>query len=94
MTKSELIDEIFSNYPGVKRRDIEAMVDSVFDTIAHALARHDRVEIRGLGIFVAKKRLSRTARNPRTSEIVKIPEKHVPFFTAGKELRERINQKA
>lgn len=93
MTKSELIDEISISYPGVKRRDIEGMVDAIFDTITSALARNDRVEIRGLGIFVAKKRLPRTARNPRTSELVKIPEKYVPFFTAGKELRERINHK-
>lgn len=92
VTKSELIDEISSNYPGAKRQDIEGMVNAIFDSMALALSRHDRIEIRGLGVFVAKKRKSRTARNPRTGEVVTIPEKFVPFFTAGKELRERINQ--
>lgn len=93
MTKSELIDEIASNYPGVRARDIEGMVNAIFDTMTHALANNDRIEIRGLGIFVAKKRKARAARNPRTNEAVSIPEKYVPFFTAGKELRERINRK-
>lgn len=91
MTKSELIDDISSNYPSVRRKDIEGMVNAIFDTMTQALARNDRIEIRGLGIFVAKKRKARTARNPRTNESVAIPEKFVPFFTAGKELRERIN---
>lgn len=91
MTKSELIDEIASRYASVRHKDIEAMVNAIFDTMTQCLARNDRIEIRGLGIFVAKKRKARTARNPRTNESVKIPEKFVPFFTAGKELRERIN---
>lgn len=94
MTKSELIDEIASNYPATKKRDVENMVNAIFDTMTEALARNDRIEVRGLGIFVAKKRKARAARNPRTNEAVKIPEKFVPFFTAGKELRERINRKA
>ena len=93
MTKSELIDEISSYYIKVRRRDIEGMVNAIFDTMTQALERNDRIEIRGLGIFVAKRRKARVARNPRTNEAVMIPDKFVPFFTAGKELRERVNHK-
>lgn len=93
VTKSELVDQIHLNYPSAKRRDIEGMINAIFDTMSDALARNDRIEIRGFGIFLSKKRKARVARNPRTNETVSIQQKNVPFFTAGKELRERINTK-
>ncbi len=94
MTKSELIDEVTAQTRGPVRKDIETIVDTIFDTMTLSLAKHDRIEIRGLGAFVAKARRARGARNPRTGEKVNVPEKWVPFFTVGKELRERINQPA
>lgn len=92
MTKSELIEEIASQTPNVSRRDIEIIINAIFDTMTESLAKHARIEIRGLGSFIAKKRKFRNARNPRTGESVPVPEKWVPFFTAGKELRERVNK--
>ena len=92
MTKSELIDEVSRQEPELSRRDIEIVVNTIFDTMTLALARHDRIEIRGFGSFTAKPRRARDARNPRTGEAVSVPQKWVPFFTVGKELRERINK--
>ena len=92
MTKSELIEEVASRAPEISRRDIEIIVNTIFDSMTLALARHDRIEIRGFGSFTAKERRARDARNPRTGESVSVPRKWVPFFTVGKELRERINQ--
>lgn len=92
MTKSELIDQVTEHMRGVARRDIEIVVNAIFDTMILAMSRHERIEIRGLGTFVPKKRKARQARNPRTGDKVVVPEKFVPFFTAGKELRERINR--
>jgi integration host factor subunit beta len=91
MTKSELIDKISSKLPRLSRIDVEMIVNTIFDTMTQTLANRDRIEIRGFGSFVAKKRASRLGRNPRTGESVRVPQKHVPFFTLGKELRERIN---
>lgn len=93
VTKSELIDAVAAQAPEISRRDIEMIVNTVFDTMTLALARHDRIEIRGFGSFIARHRRARDARNPRTGEVVPVPEKWVPFFTVGKELRERINKK-
>lgn len=92
MTKSELIDELTAQTPEISRRDMEIIVNAVFDTMSLSLARHDRIEIRGFGSFIAKQRGARAARNPRTGEKVTVPKKWVPFFNVGKELRERINK--
>ena len=92
MTKSELIDEIAAQTPEIQRRDFEIIVNAIFDTMSSALSKQQRIEIRGFGAFVAKARKARVARNPRTGAKVDIPSKWVPFFTAGKELKERINQ--
>ena len=64
---------------------------TLFDEITEALARGERVELRGFGAFSVKKRDARTGRNPRTGEAVEVPEKYVPFFKTGKDLRERMN---
>ena len=93
MTKSELIDELNAKTPEISRRDMEIIVNAVFDTMMHSLERRERIEIRGFGSFIAKQRGARSARNPRTGEKVTVPMKWVPFFTVGKELRERINKK-
>lgn len=93
MTKSELIDELNAKTPEISRRDMEIIVNAVFDTMILSLERRERIEIRGFGSFIAKLRGARSARNPRTGEKVTVPMKWVPFFTVGKELRERINKK-
>ncbi|MGF1446768.1 MAG: integration host factor subunit beta [Pikeienuella sp.] len=91
MIKSELVQQIADDNPHLFQRDVERIVSTVFDEITEALARGDRVELRGFGAFSVKTRDARTGRNPRTGESVDVPEKTVPFFKAGKELRERMN---
>lgn len=91
MTRSELIAELAATYPHLLARDIERIVNTVFEEISAALMRGDRVELRGFGAFVSRERDARTGRNPRTGEIVPVEQKNVPFFKVGKELRERVN---
>ncbi len=91
MTRSELVQRIANNNPDLYLRDIERIVSIFFEEITDALARGDRVEIRGFGAFSVKKRDARTGRNPRTGESVDVEEKYVPFFKTGKQLRERLN---
>ena len=78
----------------MSKRDIAIIIDTVFESMTNALAAKERIEIRGFGSFVAKQRRARSGRNPRTGERVDVPEKWVPGFTAGKGLRERINNGA
>lgn len=92
VTKSELIEEVARQAPDISKRDVEIIVNTIFDSMTAALARHDRIEIRGFGSFIAKPRRAREGRNPRTGEKVHVPQKWVPFFTVGKELRKRINK--
>jgi integration host factor subunit beta len=94
MTKSELILKLAERNPHLYQRDVERIVATVFDEITGALARGDRVELRGFGAFSVKRRQSRVGRNPRTGEAVQVAEKAVPFFKTGKELREKLNGKS
>ena len=94
MTRSELILRIAQKNPHLYQRDVERIVSTIFEEIAGALARGDRVELRGFGAFSVKHREARVGRNPRTGESVDVAEKTVPFFKTGKQLRERINQEA
>ena len=94
MIKSELIQKIAAANQHLYHRDIEKIVNVLFDEIVDALARGDRVELRGFGAFTVKHRAPRTGRNPRTGEPVSVDEKFVPFFKTGKELRERLNSDA
>jgi integration host factor subunit beta len=91
MTKSELIAQLAAENPHLRQPDIELIVATIFDEITAALARGDRVELRGFGAFSAKRRDARTGRNPRTGAAVPVAGKAVPYFKPGKELRERIN---
>ncbi len=92
MIKSELIEKISETNPHLLQRDIEKIVNVIFDEITEALARGERVELRGFGAFSVKHRPARTGRNPRTGEAVDVEEKYVPFFKTGKELREKLNK--
>jgi len=91
MIRSELIQKIADENPHLYQRDVERLVNTVFEEIIEAMARGDRVELRGFGAFSVKKRDARLGRNPRTGESVDVEEKHVPFFKTGKLLRERLN---
>src|SRR6185369_9139061 len=75
------------------RREVEALVNSVFASLAEALARGERIEIRGFGSFIVKRRNAREGLNPKTGEAVSVAAKRVPFFKAGKELKIRVDQK-
>ena len=92
MTKSELIAELAAANPHLLSRDVEIIVATIFTEITSALSRGERVELRGFGAFTIKKRDARTGRNPRTGAAVPVDEKVVPFFKAGKELRDRVNR--
>ena len=94
MTRSELIAELAGTNPHLRAADVETIVSTIFDEISAALSRGERVELRGFGAFTVKRRDARTGRNPRTGEAVPVEEKAVPFFKAGKELRERVNRGA
>ena len=91
MTKSELIQRLAQRNPHLFQRDVERIVNTIFDEITDALARGDRVELRGFGAFSVKHRDARVGRNPRTGESVDVAEKRIPFFKTGKQLRERLN---
>jgi integration host factor subunit beta len=92
MIKSELVQKIAERNPHLYQRDVENIVNAILDTITEALARGDRVELRGFGAFSVKKRDARTGRNPRTGETVSVAEKVIPVFKTGKEMRIRLNR--
>ena len=92
MIKSELVQRLAARNLHLYQRDVENIVDAILGEIIEALARGDRVELRGFGAFSTKQRLARTGRNPRTGEQVSVQEKNVPFFKTGKEMRERLNE--
>ncbi|MDF2368538.1 integration host factor subunit beta [Sneathiella sp.] len=94
MIKSELIAIIAENNPHLYQRDVERIVTTLFDEISDALARGDRVELRGFGAFSTKERAARVGRNPRTGEAVQVDKKYVPYFKCGKDLRDRLNTDA
>ena len=91
MIRSELIQKLADENPHLFQRDVERIVNTIFDEITDTMARGDRVELRGFGAFSVKKRDSRVGRNPRTGDSVAVAEKHVPFFKTGKLLRNRLN---
>ncbi len=93
MIRSELIQKIAEDNPHLFQRDVERIVNTIFEEVIEAMARGDRVELRGFGAFSVKKRDARIGRNPRTGASVKVEEKHVPFFKTGKLLRDRLNHR-
>ena len=94
MIRSELIVKISEENPHLFQRDVERIVNTIFEEIVSAMSRGDRVELRGFGAFSVKARDARVGRNPRTGDAVFVEEKWVPFFKTGKELRERLNGSA
>ena len=94
MIKSELVQRISEKNPHLYQRDVENIVNAILNEIIAAMARGDRVELRGFGAFSVKRRPARTGRNPRTGAHVSVDQKCVPFFKTGKEMRERLNRAA
>jgi integration host factor subunit beta len=92
MIKSELVQRISEQNPHLYQRDVENIVNAILGEIIAAMARGDRVELRGFGAFSVKQRPARTGRNPRTGAHVAVDQKCVPFFKTGKEMRERLNR--
>ncbi len=91
MTKSELIACLAEANPHLYQRDVERIVNTVFEEITAALVNGDRVELRGFGAFSIKERAARMGRNPRTGEAVRVDSKLIPYFKTGKQLREKLN---
>ena len=94
MTRSELIAQLAARNPHLRQADVELIVQTVFDQITSALVRGQRVELRGFGAFTVRRRNARVGRNPRSGEEVSVGEKMLPFFKAGRELRDRLNRPA
>jgi integration host factor subunit beta len=93
MTKSELIEQLSDEHEILNKKDAETVINLIFGGIGDALAKGDRVEIRGFGSFSVREREAREARNPKSGELVKIASRKTPFFKTGKELRERVDAK-
>jgi integration host factor subunit beta len=91
MTKSELIERLASRFPQLVAKDADYAVKMILDAMTDCLVRGDRIEIRGFGSFALNYRPPRVGRNPKSGEKVSVPEKYVPHFKAGKELRERVD---
>ncbi len=92
MTKSELIEAVASQVNTFSRKDVEMIIDTVFQSMTESLSSGEKVEIRGFGSFKIKERNGRQGRNPKSGENIFIESKKVPFFKAGKEIKERINK--
>lgn len=92
MTKSELVEKLAARFPQLLLRDADISVKTILDAMSEALADGHRIEIRGFGSFGLNKRPPRVGRNPKSGERVLVPEKRVPHFKAGKELRERVDR--
>jgi integration host factor subunit beta len=90
MTKADLIEEV-ARQSNLTKKESELIVTTVFDNIAEALSKRDKVELRGFGSFRIRHRNARKGRNPKTGSSVSVPEKRVPFFKVGKQLRELVN---
>jgi len=91
MTKADLVDDV-ANAAELTKKDAERLVEIVFDTIIQSLNKGEKIELRGFGSFRVRGRGARRGRNPKTGEPVSIPAKRIPYFKAGKDLKQLINQ--
>ena len=91
MIRSELVNKLCHDFPDLSQREIETVVTGIFNEITAQLAKGGRVELRGFGAFSTREREARKGRNPRTGDSVDVPDKRVPYFKAGKEMRARLN---
>ena len=91
MNKSDLVENISERLKNLSRKEVDLIIDTVFNKMTEALSKGDRIEIRGFGSFEVRVRDSRQGRNPKTGDKVFVTTRRVPFFKVGKELKERIN---
>jgi len=91
MTKAQLIELVSEQTAGLTKHQTEVVVNAIFNSIKDALSRGDKIEIRGFGSFRLRSRRMREGRNPKTGATVSVPAKRVPFFKAGKELKELVD---
>ena len=91
MNKSDLVLSISQKLPNLASKDVEIIVNTIFDSMTDSLSRGDRIEIRGFGSFEVRVRKPRLGRNPKTGQKVSVTTRRVPFFKVGKELKERVN---
>lgn len=91
MTKSELIDLLSADQNQLGYRDVELAVKVILESLTSALSSGERIEVRGFGSFTLHHRRARVGRNPKTGNSVTVPDKHVPHFKPGKELRQRVD---
>ncbi len=91
MTKSELIEKVAKKNPHLMLKDVERIVDVIFNKIISALSKGDRVEFRGFGTFSVRLRSPRVAKNPRTGAKVTVEERKIPHFKTGKQLHKQLN---
>ena len=92
MNKSDLVSMMEAKLKNLSRREVEMIIDTIFDQMTHALVTGDRIEIRGFGSFEVRVREPRKGRNPKTGSSVYVNTRKVPFFKVGKELKERVNE--
>ena len=92
MNKSDIIIKITNLKSSIYQKDATKIVNVFFNTIAKALSKEERVELRGFGVFDVKKRKARIARNPKNGDAVAVPAKNVPFFRMGKGMKDRLNK--
>lgn len=91
MNKSDLVELLMGKINNLTQKDVDMIVETVFEKMVQALSTGDRVEIRGFGSFEVRNRPARQGRNPKTGETVFVGTRRVPFFKVGKELKDRIN---
>ena len=92
MTKAELVEKV-ANQINLTKKQTEVVVNTVFSSITDSLAEGKKVELRGFGSFRIRQRNARVGRNPKPGQKVDVPSKKVPFFKAGKELRELVDER-
>lgn len=90
VTKADLIEEV-TRVTELPRKESEAVVETIFDSIIAALQGDDKIEIRGFGSFRTRQRRGRTGRNPKTGAKVEVPPKRIPYFKPSKELKDHVN---
>lgn len=91
MNKSDLVEFISQRLPNLAGKDVEVIVNTIFDSMTHSLMQGDRIEIRGFGSFEVRVREPRLGRNPKTGDKVSVGKRKVPFFKVGKELKDKVN---
>ena len=91
MIKVQLIDRVAAANPHLRRGDAERTVNAIFEEIAAAMVRGDRIELRRIGAFTVRARRGRSGRNPKSGAEVAVLEKRFPHFKPGKPMRERLN---